>query len=61
MYLLKKQAAHMGKQSWKRLLLIGFIVVLLIAIPLTLYVLKQRSDTQSHAQASTKTKLYGGW
>ena len=44
----------MGKQSGKRLLLIGFIVVLLLAIPLTLYVLRIRSNVQSHAQASTK-------
>jgi len=44
----------MGKQSGKRLLLIGFIVVLLIAIPLTLYILKQQSNTASHAQKSTK-------
>lgn len=43
----------MGRQSGKRLLLIGFIVALLFAIPLTLYVLKQRSNTQSHAEAAT--------
>ncbi|HUD44929.1 MAG TPA: hypothetical protein VMR41_05270 [Patescibacteria group bacterium] len=43
----------MGTLSVKRLLLIGFIVVLLLAIPATLYILKQQSNTQSHAVKST--------
>lgn len=37
----------------KKLFLIGFIVVLLVGIPLTIYVLQQQTNTQQHAQAST--------
>lgn len=39
--------------SVKKLLLFGFIFVLLIGIPLTVYMLQQRQQTRSHAQAST--------
>src|SRR6266700_1977192 len=37
----------------KKLFLIGFIVVLLVGIPLTIYLLQQQTNTQQHAQAST--------
>lgn len=43
----------MGNFSWKKLLLIGFIIVLLVSIPLTLYLVKQRQNSASHATAST--------
>jgi hypothetical protein len=39
--------------SGRKLFLIGFIVVLLVGIPLTIYVLQQQTNTQQHAQAST--------
>jgi PKD domain len=39
--------------SGKKLFLIGFIVVLLIGIPLTVYLLQQQTNTQQHAEAST--------
>jgi PKD domain len=39
--------------SGKKLFLIGFIVVLLVGIPLTVYILQQQTNTQQHAQAST--------
>jgi len=51
--LLKKQPAPMGNISGKRLLLVGFIIILLIAIPVTLLILKQQNDLRSHATAST--------
>lgn len=37
----------------KKLFLIGFIVVLLIGIPVTVWFLQQQTNTQEHAQAST--------
>ena len=37
----------------KKLFLIGFIVVLLIGIPLTVYILQQQQHTASHAAPST--------
>jgi hypothetical protein len=37
----------------KKLFLIGFIVVLLVAIPLTVYFLQQTTTSQGHAEAST--------
>ncbi|HVA96692.1 MAG TPA: PKD domain-containing protein [Candidatus Acidoferrales bacterium] len=37
----------------KKLFIIGFIVVLLVGIPLTIYLLQQQTNTQQHAQAST--------
>src|SRR6266568_985552 len=37
----------------KKLFLIGFIVVLLVGIPLTIFILQQQTNTQQHAQAST--------
>ena len=37
----------------KKLFLIGFIVVLLIGIPLTVYLLQQQQNISSHAQASS--------
>lgn len=39
--------------SAKKLLLIGFAVVLLIAIPLTVYILQQQQEVRSQAQAAT--------
>ena len=39
--------------SAKKLLLIGFGVILLIAIPLTIYLLQQQQETRSQAQAAT--------
>lgn len=39
--------------SAKKLLLIGFGVILLVAIPLTLYILQQQQDVRSKAQAAT--------
>jgi len=39
--------------SAKKLFLIGFIVVLLVGIPLTIYILQQQTQTQQNAQAST--------
>src|SRR5206468_139390 len=32
----------------------GFIVILLIGIPVTLYLLQKQQETRSHAQAATK-------
>ncbi len=42
-----------GKINGKKALLIGFIVVLLIGIPLTIYLLQQQQDARSRAQKST--------
>lgn len=39
--------------SGRRLFLIGFIVVLLVGIPVTVYLLQQQQQTQSNAQPST--------
>lgn len=39
--------------SAKKLILIGFIVVLLIAIPLAIYLVQQQQTTQSEAQQAT--------
>ena len=39
--------------SAKKLLLIGFLVILLIAIPLTVYILQQQQELRSQAQAAT--------
>src|SRR5258708_5826121 len=41
------------KLNGKKLFLIGFVVVLLVGIPLTIYVVQQHTVTQNHAQAST--------
>lgn len=43
----------MKSLSPKKLILIGFIVVLLIAIPLTIFFLQQQQDTQSQAEQAT--------
>src|SRR5579864_3719265 len=37
----------------KKLFLIGFIVVLLVGIPLSIYVIQQKTVSQNQAQAST--------
>ena len=37
----------------KKLLLLGFIAVLLLGIPLTIYILQHQQQTKSHAQKST--------
>jgi len=39
--------------SGRKLFLIGFIVVLLVGIPLTVYILQQTTNTQQNAAAST--------
>jgi len=39
--------------SAKKLILIGFIVVLLIAIPLTIFILQQQQQTQTQAEQAT--------
>lgn len=39
--------------SAKKLLLIGFILILLVAIPLTLYFIQQQQEIRSRAQAAT--------
>ena len=39
--------------SGKRILLLGFVVVLLIAIPLTIYLLQKQQETRSRAEKST--------
>lgn len=39
--------------SGKKILLLGFIVVLLVAIPLTLYLLQKQQETRSRAEKST--------
>ncbi len=39
--------------SAKKLILIGFILILLIAIPLTLYFIQQQQEIRSRAQAAT--------
>lgn len=39
--------------SAKKLLFVGFIVIILIAIPLTVYVLQQQQEVRSQAQAAT--------
>ncbi|HWY80143.1 MAG TPA: PKD domain-containing protein [Candidatus Sulfotelmatobacter sp.] len=44
----------------KKLFLIGFIVVLLVGIPLTIYILQQQTATQQHAQASTNLAFNPG-
>ncbi len=44
----------MGSFSGKKLLVLGFIVVLLIAIPLTVFILQKQQETRSHAEAATK-------
>jgi hypothetical protein len=41
------------KLNGKKLFLIGFVVVLLVGIPLTIYEVQQQTNTQQHAQAST--------
>jgi hypothetical protein len=40
--------------SRKKLLLIGFIIILLIAIPITIFLVKQQQETRSHASPATK-------
>lgn len=39
--------------SGKKLFLIGFIAVLLVGIPLTVYLLQKQQETRSHAEKST--------
>lgn len=39
--------------SAKKLLLIGFIIIMLIAIPVTVYFLQQQQETRTQAQAAT--------
>ncbi len=41
----------------KRLLLFGFIVVLLLVVPLTVYILQKQQQTRSQATASTTLEL----
>lgn len=41
------------KFTGKKLFLVGFIVVLLVGIPLTVYLLQQQQEVRSHAQKST--------
>lgn len=43
--------------SGKKLLLVGFIVVLLIAIPVTVYLVQQQQKTKSSAEAATTLSL----
>lgn len=47
----------MSSLSGKKLLLIGFIVFLLIAIPITIYVLQKQQQTQSSAAKATVLTL----
>lgn len=39
--------------SKKKLLLLGFLFVVLLVIPLTIYLVQQQQETRSHAEAST--------
>ena len=39
--------------SRKKIFLIGFIILLLIGIPVTIFLLQQKSQTQTHAEKST--------
>ncbi len=39
--------------SGKKLLLIGVLVIILLAIPLTIYIIQKQQETKSHATAST--------
>lgn len=51
---LQKLLSSMNRNlSGKNLFLIGFVVVLLVGIPLTLYLLQQQSEVRSRAQKST--------
>lgn len=43
----------MKSLSPKKLILIGFIVVLLVAIPLTIFLLQQQQDTRTQAEQAT--------
>ncbi len=43
--------------SGKKLLLVGFIIVLLVAIPVTVYLVEQQQRTKSSAEAATKLSL----
>jgi hypothetical protein len=43
--------------SGKRLLLFGFIIILLIGIPLSLYLVQQQQEVRSHAEKSTTLSL----
>ncbi len=43
----------MHSSNWKRLVLIGFIVILLVAIPVAIYLVKTTTNTQSHATPAT--------
>lgn len=43
--------------SGKKLLLVGFIVVLLVAIPVTVYLVQQQQKTKSSAEAATTLSL----
>lgn len=43
----------MGSISRKKLLLIGVLVVLLVTIPLTIFLISQRQDVRTEAQAAT--------
>ncbi len=44
--------------SGKKILLLGFVFVLLIAIPLTVYMVKQQQSTQSSAVAATTLSFF---
>ena len=39
--------------SYKKIFLLGFIIVILIAIPLSVYIAQKRQQTQTHASRST--------
>jgi hypothetical protein len=45
------------KFSGKKLFLIGFIVILLVGIPVTVYLLQQEQETRTRAQKSTVLKF----
>ncbi|MDP3941525.1 MAG: PKD domain-containing protein [bacterium] len=43
--------------SRKKLLLIGFIIIILIAIPITIFLIKQQQETRSRAEKATNLSL----
>src|SRR5476649_2011011 len=47
----------MSIPSGKKILLVGFVIVLLIAIPITVYLVQQQSKTRSSAVAATILSL----
>lgn len=48
----------MSHLTGRRILLLGFIVVLLIAIPITVFLVKQQQQTQSSAVAATTLSFF---